>query len=165
MPKGSTFIYWDSSVFLAYLNGEAERVPIIEAILEDCERTKKKILTSILAKVEVAYIQVERDQGVLRPDVQTAIDDFWSDHSMIEFVEVHEEIANGARDLLRYSISQKWPGLKPYDATHLATAQWAAKLMTVTEFSTYDKRLAKYHSRIGLHIGEPWIPQRRLIQP
>jgi len=29
--------YWDACVFLSYIEGRSDRIPVIEALLEECE--------------------------------------------------------------------------------------------------------------------------------
>jgi hypothetical protein len=52
MPSRPEFIYWDSSVFLSYINAYPERITVLDAILDDTHQSNgaKKIVTSILAK-------------------------------------------------------------------------------------------------------------------
>ena len=46
MPNEKLF-YWDANVFLSYLNGNPDRVPVIEAILEKIGKSGgDKIVTS-----------------------------------------------------------------------------------------------------------------------
>ncbi len=49
------FIYWDANVFLSYINNLPDRMPVLDAILEEIESSKNdRIVTSVLSKVEVA---------------------------------------------------------------------------------------------------------------
>ena len=57
----------------------------------------------------------------------------------VTLVDFHIGIGRQARDLMRGAITNNW-SLKPYDANHLATAQWLSKMgIGVTEFHTYEK--------------------------
>ena len=60
------FIYWDANVFIKYLEADPNCIDTLEAILDDVARSKgkKKIITSVLAKVEVAFLAHERTKGL-----------------------------------------------------------------------------------------------------
>lgn len=45
--------YWDSSVIIAYINEERDRVDTCKAILDDAEQGKIRIFTSALSITEV----------------------------------------------------------------------------------------------------------------
>ena len=47
MPKDPKLIYWDSCVFLSYINGDVERLGIIDALLLEVSESKgeRKIVT------------------------------------------------------------------------------------------------------------------------
>ncbi len=60
--------YWDACVFLSEINANPDRVPIIEAILDDGDQGKAEIYTSILSIAEVAYAEAEKDSKVLDED-------------------------------------------------------------------------------------------------
>jgi len=164
MPGELQFIYWDACVFLSYLNGNPDRLPTIDALLEEAKRDgSKKIVTSILSVVEVAYAAAEKASQVLDPQAEGAIDALWEDISTVEIVELHERIARRARELVRQAMAQGW-SLKVPDAIHLATAQW----VRAHQFHTYDeqltlKRAAECSAAIECPISEPLVSQPRLL--
>jgi hypothetical protein len=135
MANAQQLMYWDSCVFLAYMNNEQDHVPTIDAFLEGVAKSngKKKIVTSILAKVEVAVAVTEKNTNRLSDDVEEKIDALWADSSVLELIELHDGIATEARTLIRRAVSRGW-SLKPADAIHLATAIQVG----VFEFHTYD---------------------------
>lgn len=142
MPEPS-YLYWDADVFLAYLNEEPGRIVIIESILEDVQNNRNnKIVTSVISKVEVAYIAREKLNQELYSIVEERIDALWNDSSVIEMVDFHDDIAILARSLLREAVNRGWR-LKPNDAIHLASAEWAP----VTELNTYNLRHLKNFGR------------------
>lgn len=158
MNEGQALIYWDSNVFLSYINGIEERLPTIDALLEEASNEDAAFLfTSTISKVEVAYAASEQAKGKLDASVESAIEHLWEDYSVVKLVEFHDDIASIARDLLRYSIAQRWR-LKPMDAIHLASAKW----MGADEFHTYDRPLEKYAGETGCKIIEPYVRQGRL---
>lgn len=161
--KVSQRIYWDSSVFLAYFNNEAERKPVLDALLEEVEKSngQKKIYSSMLAKVEVAFVTYEKRHGNLDPAIAEQIDAFWEDDSVIQLVEFHDEIASSARNLIREGLPKGW-GLKPIDSVHLATASW----LGVDELHTYDlDHFKKYEPLLELTVCEPYAAQPKLPMP
>ena len=96
-------------------------------------------------------------------EVEQRIDSLWTDPGAVVLVEFHSRIAQTARILMRYAITQGW-SLKPYDAVHMATAQWLSTVgIKVDEFHTYDKSLVKYGSIVGFKITEPYTPQPRML--
>lgn len=77
MPDVPRLIYWDSCVFLAYINEEPGRVDTVDEILDEISDNKDdKIITSVESIVEASFGAVEKSQGVLDPDVESKIDSF-----------------------------------------------------------------------------------------
>lgn len=153
-------IYWDADVWLSYINGEAERLPVLDALLAESSSPKGNIelYTSELSEVEVACAKSEQDNKVLDPEVERKIDELWADRDTLKIVEYHHSIGIEARKIIRLKIERGW-SLRSIDAIHLATA----KLNQVTEFHTYDKRLLKYSNEIGFLIAEPHVIAPRMI--
>lgn len=158
MPRQK--VYWDADVWLSYINGEGDRLPVLDALLADSSSPKGniEIYTSEISEVEVAFAKSEQDNKALDPDVEARIDDLWADRDTVKVVEYHHKLGIEARAIIRLGIEKGWQ-LKPLDAIHLATA----KRFEVAEFHTYDKRLLKYSGDIGFLIVEPHIIQARMI--
>ena len=74
MPNSGDTVYWDASVFLSYVNGEQERLPTIDALLEESRNGEFTIVTSTLSITEVAFAEMEKTQRALDPQVEQAID-------------------------------------------------------------------------------------------
>ena len=161
MPSSARRVYWDSCVFLAYIDGVEERLPTLDAVLGDAEQGNIELLTATLSIAEVACGQVERSQQRLSPHVLERIEQLWIPPSPIKLVELHTLIAEEARDLIRSGLSKGWTGLKGADALHLATA----RRMQVDEFHTYDARLRRYSGQLGFTIREPFTNHPRLPFP
>lgn len=156
MPGNPQLIYWDSCVFLSYINADVTRIDILDAILHEIQASNgvKKIVTSIITKVEVAFSGIEQTMDQLSFDIEQKIDALWNDDSVIGLIELHDDIAIRARDLIRKARSQSL-SLRPPDAIHLASAQW----LGVEEIQTYDDKLYRYSTLIGCTIREPYTPQ------
>ena len=151
MPSRRRKIYWDSDCWLSLINAVPERVSILESLLSDSKSKLGDIelVTSVIAKVEVAFAQSEYQGNQIDPSVEDAIDALWAD-TAVTLIEFHDLIALEARGLVRSGLHQAW-SLKPLDAIHLATAKW----FDVDEFHTYDKRLIK--EGLGFPIRNPAV--------
>lgn len=164
---GSTkdrYYYWDSCVFLAYLNGEPERAGVIEDLFENIRADDKQyVLTSTLSIVEVAHVISEKRMNQLQPDVEERIDALWQ-NSTVRLVEPHVLIMQRARQLIRVGIEMKWT-IKPPDAVHLATADWVNKQVgPVIEWQSYDGVREKCELLTGIRGTVPNVLQPRLIR-
>ena len=157
MASETNYVYFDACVFLDYLNNTPGRSDIIAELLAQAERIKHKVLTSVLSRVEVAYVQEESLGRALDPEVEARIDSLWSDSSVVEIVEMNGEIALLARRMVRDGLCRGWK-LKVLDAIHLATAEWAG----ARQFLTYDSSLFRYSEVVGCPICEPHVAQSRL---
>ena len=123
MVSGRRRVYWDSCVWLSYINGCPGRLPVLETLLAD-SRTRLadiELITSTIAQTEVAFALAEWESHTLDPEVEAKIDSLWTDRRAITLVEYHTAVAKEARDLIRIGIEHQWQ-LKPLDAIHLATA-------------------------------------------
>jgi PIN domain nuclease of toxin-antitoxin system len=117
MPRNPSFFYWDSCVFLSYINGIEDRLQQIEDVwAEIAEDDEKRIVTSAISVAEVAYLITEKEQGRLDPNVETSINAMWYNPS-VSLVEVSPPISFLARKLMRDVVPNGWV-LKPHDAIH-----------------------------------------------
>ena len=158
MPNSGDTVYWDASVFLSYVNGEQERLPTIDALLEESRNGEFTIVTSTLSITEVAFAAMEKTQRALDPQVEQAIDALFADREVVTLVEFHELIAKEARRLMRRALTSG-RSLKPPDAIHLATAvQRGADVV-----HTYDDRMLGYTDLTGLPIELPSTTSPRLL--
>jgi len=153
------FLYWDTTVFLSYLNENPDRIQTLEAILDKVSTDKQHlIVTSTISKVEVAWLAHEKLNRVLNPDEEARIDALWNDSSVVEFVDFHDDIALLARDIMRSGMVKGWK-LRTQDAIHLASAQW----IQAYEVNTYDDKWKKYEEFLNITIKQPSVLQPRLI--
>ena len=161
MTNKQRLVYWDSCVFLSYINSSPDRLQVIETLWDEITESDGLIYTSVSAITEVAYASLERDQQQIDPDIEGKIDNIWNDASVM-VIEFHPEIARIARNLMRSALPNQWV-LKPMDAIHLATASWInLNVHPISEFHTYDDVLKRYGAMIGIPICEPSIVQGRL---
>src|SRR3972149_3901715 len=139
MPKRR--VYWDANVWQSYINGEPDRLVVIDDLLSESAKDDGavRLFTSEVSKVEVAFVTYEQRSGNLDPKVEEAIDALWSDRSALDVVEYHARLSIESRSLIRLAVGKSW-SLKPMDAIHLATAKW----LHVDEFHTYDDKLFKF---------------------
>ena len=166
LRPGRRRIYWDSCVWLHYINGTPEYKDVLDILLRDSAMRYGDIhlITSVIAQTEVAFGAVEQNNQTLDADVEQKIDSLWKDRRAITLVEYYPALALEARGLIRMSVEQGW-SLRPYDAIHLATA----KRLRVTEFHTYDDKLLRFSGDLGFPVTEPYVhggpssQQERLI--
>jgi predicted nucleic acid-binding protein len=159
MPGRAELIYWDSCVFVSYIEGHASRMPDLAGLMEEVTRSNglKRIATSVVSKVEVAFAEHERSRACLDPAIEQQLDAMWDD-DLLELVELHELVARKARDLMRGRVAQGLAPLKPMDAIHLASALW----LQAGALHTYDEQLLSYDRYDGLTVCEPYCTTRKL---
>lgn len=165
MPTRKDYFYWDACVFSSYVGAIPERMPVIDAILEQIAKkdSQRQIITSNISIVEVAFASGHGHGRRMPPEIESRIDELWRS-PLIEIAEVNSFLMFRARGLMRDAVDHGW-SLKPNDAIHLATAQWVNdNIAPVPEFHTYDiNLLAKMSVLIGgLLICEPRVDQLRL---
>lgn len=142
--------YWDSNVFLAYLQGEVERVEACEVALEQAEQGRLLIVTSALTLAEVLAL---RGKDKLPADAavkKTVVDFFKNEYIAVQ--NVTRQVAELARDLV-------WDhGVRPKDAVHVASAL----AVEAPILETFDQDLIRKSGTIGasppLIIREPPKP-------
>lgn len=77
MPDDQTKVkrvYWDSNVFLSAINASSERLPIIEAVLDDCDHGDVEVHTSVLSIAEVAFAESEQRRKQLSEEIEAKIE-------------------------------------------------------------------------------------------
>ena len=134
--------YWDSDVFLGWLNREKDRAPICDSILEDAKLGKCEILTSTVTFAEVFYV---KPATILKEAEMESIKNLFG-HSWIVPVLLDRLTAELARELL-FEFGQR-EGLKPKDAIHLASAMRAKSLGKAEVFETWDRGLVNIGTQL-----------------
>lgn len=157
MPGDEPVIYWDSNVLISYLDGDEDRLPIIDELFRRSRAREIDLITSVVSQVEVAYIASEKEGGALDPQIEQSINELWIPASPINVVELHELIATRARELIRVGLVES-RALKPMDAIHLASAE----SISAGELHTYDESLERWTGTMNFAIREPQTPQSQL---
>ena len=152
MPNKPDRLYWDTCVFLAYINGEVDRLPIIDGLLAEAQVAKVHIVTSVLTIAEVTFAAQELENHELAPEVVDQIESILNDRSVVTLVDVTPAVARRARELQR---NGKFSGrsIRPMDALHLATAVTLSP--APVEIHTYDTGWPRWADVLGLPIVEP----------
>jgi predicted nucleic acid-binding protein len=162
MPSRAPRYYWDACVILAFISGEVDRLPDIEAILDSADKGDVEIFTSELSVVEVAFSSQEKVDGQLDEQVEANINELWRPSSPIKRVEFHTLIASTARGVIRTSLAAPGTQVKPNDAVHLATAMHIG----VDAIHTYEKEAtrARWQALTMIDVLEP-IAQQPVLTP
>ena len=149
--------YWDSGVFVAYLNDEEGRADIVEELLEDAQDGKSIIITSTFALVEV--LKVKGQKALSQNQDQMIVDMF--EYPCIRFVEPDRNVCEEARRLI-------WnhPSLKPKDAVHLASALAFARRLPLSGLFSYDDDFLKLNGIVTnkFPIVKPVVKEPLLIK-
>ena len=111
-------VYWDACVFLSYINGIDEKLPVLDALLEESRQGEIEIVTSAVSLTEVAFAEEERLKTALDSEIERLIDVLFADREVVKVAEFHELIAREARRWMRQALGNGW-NLKPMDAIHL----------------------------------------------
>lgn len=146
-------IYWDSSVFLAWLKPEAARRKQCRDVLDEAEAGRLKIVASAITLTEVIKL---KGYPALKKENEAKIAKFFMQPYLI-IHQVNRRIGEDARQLI-----WKHPKLHPKDSIHLATAEYAK----VLEVHTFDGgHMLPLNGLIGnppLRICEPQVDQSKL---
>lgn len=90
MPDQAKRYYWDSNVLLSDVNRIPDRLSAIEGMLDDAERGKIEIVTSMVTIAEVAYAATEKLGHALDAATEADLDALWEPPiRLIEF-QVHQ---------------------------------------------------------------------------
>lgn len=149
----SNRIYFDSSVYLAFLKGEktpAEggrtRVELATLLVKDAAAGRLEVYTSAITIVEVRHVGNSPDGS--QPDSLDAINEVF-DKTSTNLVEVGRELALRAQGLATGY------GLSTMDAIHVASAEFAK----CGELFMWDDQAVRRIARAplaGLQVREPY---------
>lgn len=152
MSPSGNFVYWDSSVFIAWMQNEPQRAPNIEALMQEYRREEIRIAVSSIAIAEVVFIADERlDPSRMTPENERLLEEMWHDPRIL-LIETNTWVFHQARRFLRMLRRNGIGGIKPMDAIHLATIRWLEEsdllqggaLVYVATYDARWKRVAPF---------------------
>lgn len=164
MSNTSEYLYWDASVFLAFLQNEDGRADVIELLLEEVSRSRTlRVATSVQTIVEVTFAVKSPRPRLLSAAQEQQITDLL-EAPYVRLVEVSQLMYSNARTLIRQAWGEHEWSLKPFDAVHLTTAAWLHRNVGhVRAVHSYDQKWPRYTHLIGeIEIAEPFVAQPRL---
>jgi len=150
-PKRRIF-YWDSSVFIAFLNEESARSENVAQILEEAEAGDVFIITSSFTLVEVIKL---KGSTPIRIEDQKKVTDFF-EKDYFRFVDATRKITEAARNLI-----WKSSGLWPKDAVHLASAVEFGSRADLDCIHSYDRDFLALNGKLPVScpVREP-VPEQ-----
>ncbi len=155
--KRAKIFYWDSSVFIAYLNGEEmeSRADNVEQLLDEAESGEVIIVTSSFTLVEVIKL---KGKDPIRLTASQKVTDFF-EKDYFHFVDATRKITAAARALI-----WKFPGLFPKDAVHLASAVEFASVEELDAIHSYDSDFLVLNGKLGIRcpLCKP-VPKQPLL--
>lgn len=148
MPSAQ-IIYWDSSVFIDWLEGRIpERVALIEPVLRAAKNGDVLIVTSAWALAEVVRI---KGQPLSDVDEQKIIEFF--EQAYIQVRPLDMRVAATSRAICRKP-TDTGKMLKPKDAVHVATAMHAR----IGRLHTFDSdSLVPFSDMFRLRDTDPFV--------
>jgi len=131
--------YWDSCAFISRIQGNPDRIKMLEHFTDKAAEGEIQIVTSSLTVAEVCFINREGSLDEKLRDIDT-ISRFF-DNDYIYIVQVSRQISTEAAKI---GVQHK---VKPPDAIHLATALHSDCQVV----HTYDAtRLLKLDGKVGI---------------
>ena len=163
MASGNNIIYWDASIFIAWLTNESGHTPEelsgLTQVVDDFDKGHSIIVTSMITKTELLPSKIGAEASK-----HLAL--FWKRRQFqpMEITEAIVDLSNHIRDF--YAAKSEKPPSTP-DSIHLATAI----IVKVDVFQTFDgggkkRGLLDLNSNVAgynLKITKPFIAQRELL--
>jgi predicted nucleic acid-binding protein len=141
--RNSHRVYWDSNVFISFLQKEPGQYAVLRHWIERAENGEVQIVASAFSLCEVARV----DDDLLPKEQEELIVEFFG-NPYILIQQLDEFVAQQTRTIVRQlRISAK-------DAVHIASAIQAG----VPVMHTYEKKLIDHSGQVGdppLLIEEP----------
>lgn len=151
MPIKPVKLYWDACVSLSLIEGTPSRIPVIQSILDECDKGDVEIYTSALSIAEVAFTKSEKDDRLLDESTEKKIDTLWQPSSPFKLVDAYASLMYDAKSLMRRVHGSDGWSLKPADAIHLVTAERVGADIC----QTYDGRWYRFSDCLNLRIEAP----------
>lgn len=152
-------LYFDASVYLAFLNNEPDRASVVESLLEEAEQGSVRIFSSTVSLTEVVYLR-SLGESLNHAEIDAQIDKLLQNPSITTLIQLTAEIGVMAREFVR-SQPARDSALQVRDAIHLATAAQA----NVDYFCVYDADFHPFREHVDFEIGEPSISSPRMFLP
>lgn len=151
--------YLDANVFIAYLANEAGRASVVASLLEDAERGRIELLTSVLSVTEVAFVASEHESSDPNSG-EDAIAKLWVPESPVKLTDISMRIAERARDIVNRARQSELRSVKPPDAIHLASAV----VHGCQHFFTYEGETTReqWKNWVALAVNEPYTENPQL---
>ena len=151
--------YWDTCLFLAYLQNKTEEknlVEIVPALLRRAENGEALIVVSTLVVAEI------RPRSTYNPDHYEVVRElFYTDRSYLKMVALSPYIAN-----LASTIGSNYPQITSPDAVHVATACSESVDVLLTQDGASDRErrrsggLLSFDAKIGTPPLKIAVPSR-----
>lgn len=140
--------YWDSSVFCSFLNKEKDRADIVGDLLKDAQSGKSEIITSSFSLVEVIKL---KDGAPITQKKEALLESFF-EYPFIKIVNAERGICERARQFV-------WKhNMRPKDAVHMATAEFANKIVPINELFSWDTDFTKLKIKdCPFGISQPYM--------
>lgn len=148
--------YFDSSVYLAFLNGEPGRATVVASLVEEAERGNIALFTSTIALAEVAFIRNFGSERDIR-EYDSQIDSLLQNPRITTLVQFTPAIGVRAREFVRSEPGRR-ARLTVLDAIHLSSAAAA----TVDAFYAYDRDFQPFEAAVDFTISEPVAANPRM---
>src|SRR5258708_4177582 len=131
--------YWDSSVFCSFFNKEPKRTDIVFDLLKDAQAERSEIVTSSFTLVEV--IKLKNTKAITAKQEMQLME--FLEYPCIKIVNAERGVCERARQFV-------WKhGMKPKDAVHMATAEFASKIVTINELFSWDNDFTSLNGKIA----------------
>jgi predicted nucleic acid-binding protein len=148
-PRRPKKVYWDACAWIAQISNQKVPLPdgsiedrgsLCRAVVADAEKGATEIFTSALSLAEVSKLPSDV------PGAGDKIKQFF-ENDFIVIIQLDRRTGEFARDLMQLG----YPGLKPPDAVHLASASIA----NAEEMHTFDGKLLRLDQKIMKADGVP----------
>lgn len=146
-------VYWDSCTWISLIQNETavplpgggteNRASLARAVLSDAEKGAAEIITSALSLAEVSKPATDPGSDFQSADKLAAF--FENDFIVISMLD--RTVGESARRLMQ----ARYPGLKPLDAVHVASALAA----NVDEMHSFDQKLLDLDDKLEKLDGKP----------
>ena len=156
--------YWDTCLFIAFLQDKPEEQPIVEAIEALLRRSQTPSSNTILVVSAFVLAELQSRPDYNKERYSIVRDLFYGAKRFVRIVALNPAIADQASRL-----GESHPGLTPGDAVHVATAlaERADVLLTLDGGERRSRGLLRFDGLIGnppLAIEPPQFPRNSQLK-